>query len=245
VPVQVVVLAAGLGTRLGRPFPKPLTRLTSGQSILERQLANLREALTTSVRTCIVVGFKHDLIMEAAPDSLFAYNEVYDQTNTSKSLLKALQLSAEGGVLWMNGDVVFDVDLMEALAPRFLEDQSFVCVNTASVGEEEVKYSLDDEGYISLLSKTVPDALGEAVGINYVCASDKAGLIRKLQACDVQDYFERGIELAIAEAGQRWLSVDVSLFDCMEVDFEEDLAAANELLTASGAQQGLEERTAR
>ena len=244
-PVQVVVLAAGLGTRLGRPFHKPLTRLTSGQTILERQLSHLRDALTTSVRICIVVGFKHDLIMEAAPDVLFAYNEEYDQTNTSKSLLKALQLSAEGGVLWMNGDVVFDTDLIEALAPRFLEDQSFVCVNTASVAEEEVKYVLDEDGYVSQLSKTVENALGEAVGINYVAPSDKAGLVRHLQACDSQDYFERGIELAIAEGGQRWLAVDVSQFDCMEIDFEEDLAAANKLLAEAHATDGVGDQVAR
>lgn len=229
-PVQVVILAAGLGTRLGRPFPKPLTRLSTGEAILERQLRNLREALTDSVRITIVVGFKHDLIMEAAPDVLFAYNEEYDQTNTSKSLLKALTLSSEGGVLWMNGDVVFDAQLIESLAPRLEQDQSFVCVNTASVAEEEVKYSLDDDGYIRLLSKSVVDGLGEAVGINYVAPRDKAGLLGHLDACAADDYFERGIEMAIADGGQRWLAVDVSGFDCMEIDFEEDLAAANKLL---------------
>ena len=229
-PVQVVVLAAGLGTRLGRPFPKPLTRLTNGETIMERQLRSLREALSDSVRICIVVGFKHDLIMEAAPDVLFAYNEEYDQTNTSKSLLKALTLSSAGGVAWMNGDVVFDASLIEALAPRLEMDQSFVCVNTASVAEEEVKYSVDADGYIHRLSKTVVDGLGEAVGINYVAPKDKAGLIKKLQACAANDYFERGIEMAIADDGQRWQAVDVSEFDCIEIDFEEDLAAANKLL---------------
>jgi hypothetical protein len=33
------------------------------------------------------------------------YNERYDQTNTSKSLLRALKATGKGGVLWMNGDV--------------------------------------------------------------------------------------------------------------------------------------------
>ena len=37
-PVQVVILAAGMGTRLGRPHPKPLTPLHDGRSILQRQL---------------------------------------------------------------------------------------------------------------------------------------------------------------------------------------------------------------
>src|SRR5699024_11710972 len=55
----------------------------------------------------IVVGFKLEQIMEAAPDAAYVYNEAYDQTNTSKSLLKALRASAGRGTLWLNGDVVF------------------------------------------------------------------------------------------------------------------------------------------
>ena len=41
---QVVILAAGLGTRLGRPHPKPLTPLRSGESIMRRAVNALREA---------------------------------------------------------------------------------------------------------------------------------------------------------------------------------------------------------
>ncbi|MCW2759369.1 MAG: nucleotidyltransferase, partial [Nocardioidaceae bacterium] len=102
---QVVILAAGLGTRLGRPHPKPLTPLSSGETIMRRAV-NLLRASWPDVRVTAVVGFKLDLVIEAMPDISFVYNEVYDSTNTNKSLLKALQLSHNGGVLWMNGDVV-------------------------------------------------------------------------------------------------------------------------------------------
>ena len=42
--IQVVILAAGLGTRLGKPHPKPLTPLTSGESIMRRAVNSLRAA---------------------------------------------------------------------------------------------------------------------------------------------------------------------------------------------------------
>lgn len=232
--IQVAILAAGLGTRLGRPFPKPLTRLTSGQTIIERQLTNLRSTFGTNVRINVVVGFKHDLIMEAVPDVVFSYNELFDQTNTSKSLLKALRVSNDGGLLWMNGDVVFDAALMDSVRLH-LSGGSFICVNTASVAEEEVKYTLDAEGYIAELSKQVGDPQGEAVGINYVCAEDKESLIRWLDACAPQDYFERGIEMAINAEGQRWKALDISQFDCVEVDFEADLDVANAMLSQTTA----------
>lgn len=97
---QVVILAAGLGTRLGRPLPKTLTELDSGGTILSRQLSSLKAAFGEDVKVLIVVGFKMDLILEAAPEAMFVYNERYDRTNTSKSLLKALKHSyPDHGVL--------------------------------------------------------------------------------------------------------------------------------------------------
>lgn len=235
---QVVILAAGLGTRLGKPHPKPLTALRSGESIMRRAVNALRAAYGSEVYITSVVGFKLDLVIEALPDISFVYNEVYDSTNTSKSLLKALQLSQPGGVLWLNGDVVFDQRVLELIKEHIEADRSFVCVNTESVAEEEVKYTLDDGGYIEELSKAVVDGLGEAVGINYIAAADKALLVRRLDDVDDQDYFERGIELAIEKDGLLVEALDISQFHIVEVDFEADLSLANSFVTSQDALSG-------
>jgi choline kinase len=225
--IQVVILAAGLGTRLGKPHPKPLTPLTSGESIMRRAVNLLRASYGDEVRVTAVVGFKLDLVIEAMPDISFVYNEVYDSTNTSKSLLKALTLSAPGGVLWLNGDVVFDPRVLGLIHDKIEAGKSFVAVNTESVAEEEVKYTLDETGYILGLSKTVVDGLGEAVGINYIADGDKAALVARLDEADDQDYFERGLELAIEKDGLRLEAVDISQFQVVEVDFDDDLTRAN------------------
>jgi choline kinase len=231
-PVQVVILAAGMGTRLGRPWPKPLTPLHDGRSILRRQLDGLRAVLGPSVDVTVVVGFKAKRVMEAAPDVRFAYNPDYAVTNTSQSLLRALRATRDGGVLWLNGDVVFDPAVLEAALPALRADESFVCVDTSSVADEEVKYTLDADGCIAELSKTVVGGLGEAVGINYVSSADKPVLVEHLAACAPQDYFERGIETAILDEGLRVKPLDISRFSAVEVDFEADLERANELFSA-------------
>ena len=230
--LNVVILAAGLGTRLGRPIPKTLTPLADGRSILRQQLDHVRWTFGKDAHVTIVVGFKMNLIMEAAAgDAEFVYNELYDQTNTSKSLLRALRLAPPGGVLWLNGDVVFVPGLLAALGETIAAQRTFVAVNTASVAEEEVKYTLDGDGYVKELSKQVVDGLGEAIGINYVAPGDRAALTEHLDLCEDGDYFERGIETAITEAGMRVIAIDISSHGCVEVDFEPDLARANELET--------------
>ena len=221
-----MILAAGRGTRLGRPHPKPLTPMRDGRTIHRHQLEHLA-AVLPDAQIYVVVGFKLEMILEAHPEQVFVYNEAYDETNTSKSLLRALRATNDGGVVWMNGDVVFERAVLRRAQPLIADEQSFVAVNTASVGEEEVKYTVDDAGWIAQLSKVVSGGLGEAVGLNYVSAADKAALIARLDEVDDQDYFERGIELAIEKDGLRWAALDISGLSAVEVDTPEDLAVAN------------------
>jgi choline kinase len=223
---QVAILAAGRGTRLGRPHPKPLTLLTDGRTILGRQLDYIR-ATFDNPQIFVVVGFKLEMILEAQPEVVFVYNEAYDETNTSQSLLRALRASGDGGVLWMNGDVVFDEAMLARTIPLIEAEQSFVAVNTASVADEEVKYTVDDAGWIQQLSKQVEGGLGEAIGVNYVAGADKATLVAELARVDQQDYFERGIELAIERDGVRFAALDVSDLPAVEVDTVDDLERAN------------------
>src|SRR6185437_2188293 len=187
---QIAILAAGRGTRLGRPHPKPLTPLADGRTIMAHQLDKI-SASFPGAQVYIVVGSKLEMILEAHPEHLFVYNDDYDETNTSQSLLRVLRASADGGVLWMNGDVVFDRAVLDRAQEMIAAEQSFVAVNTSRVSEEEVKYTLDADGWIKELSKSAPPERGEAVGVNYVAAADKPALIARLLEVDDQDYFER------------------------------------------------------
>lgn len=225
--LQTVILAAGMGSRLGRALPKPLTELNDGRSIMRQQHDNIRAAFGDSARITTVVGFRAETIVEAFPDADYVYNDRYDQTNTSKSLLRALNATGKGGVLWMNGDVVFDPRVLGRAIELVERDQSFVTVNTSKVSDEEVKYTVTAEGFIDQLSKVVEGGIGEAVGINYISRADKKAFIRQLSRVDDQDYFERGLELAIAEDGMRVEPLDISDLYAVEVDFAEDLERAN------------------
>lgn len=226
--MKIVILAAGIGSRLGNPFPKPLTPLSNGKRIMQQQVENLVQYYDVN-NIMVVVGFKKDLIMEEYPDLSFIYNPEFDRTNTSKSLLRALYKSRGENVLWLNGDVVFDAAILKKLNEYIKKDSSFVAVNNSVVGEEEVKYSLDKNGFIADISKQVDNAPGEAVGINFISKADIDFLIKRLEECGDNDYFERGLELAIANDSIKITPVDISEFRCIEVDFQEDLDNANKL----------------
>jgi choline kinase len=226
--LKIVILAAGIGSRLGNSFPKPLTPLKDGYTIMGRQLKNIKEYFDIDDVTT-VVGFKKELIMESFPQINYVYNPFFDTTNTSKSLLKALKKNKNSSILWFNGDVVFDSKLLSLLINDIKNNVSFISVNTSRVADEEVKYTLKD-GFVDELSKEVKNGLGEAVGINFISSKDLNIFITQLEKCDDNDYFEKGLEKAITENGLKLKVVDISEYNCIEVDFKEDLHSANEIV---------------
>jgi choline kinase len=224
--MQAVILAAGIGSRLGCPFPKSLSELPNGERILGRQIRLLKEAGLRTIH--VVVGFKMTLLMEHFPDVFYCYNPAYYLTNTSKSLLCALRL-LDDDVVWLNGDVVFEpAVLAEVLAGP---DENLVCVDKKRCGVEEVKYALDPSGRIREISKIVAEPQGEAVGINVVRRASLPRFVEMLGRCDDLDYFEMGLELLIREGGVV-LPLDISAHRCIEVDFAEDWEAAKKLFPA-------------
>ncbi|MEM7292475.1 MAG: phosphocholine cytidylyltransferase family protein [Pseudomonadota bacterium] len=222
-PIAILLLA-GIGSRLGKPHPKSMTPLNNGETIISRALRILRER---DLNILGIVGFKMELVMEFAPDIYFAYNPRYDTTNTAKSLLAGLHQIDDQDVLWLNGDVVFEGEIIDRVLAA---DGSAVAVNNARVSDEEVKYTLDGNGFINAISKEVRGGLGEAIGINLVRANHLSAFKSKLEEVGDNDYFERAMELLIEERGPTFRAADVSDLNCIEIDFDEDLEAARKML---------------
>ena len=223
--MRVVILAAGRGTRLGKPYPKTLTTLKDGKSILSHQIEGICQYVDIG-DILVVVGYKKELIMDAFPDLSYIDNDRYNETNTSQSLSIALNHIADEDILWLNGDIVFD----HRVIGRLLEHgKSCMAVNTAQVGEEEVKYQTNEMGYVIEISKEVGNPEGESVGIHNIPAKEVSILIKHLSDCEDQDYFEKGLELAIQD-GLEVSPIDISDLNCIEIDFPEDLDSANKML---------------
>jgi choline kinase len=218
--MEAVILAAGMGTRLGSLIPKPLTSIHNEQTILDQQVEKLLDRKEIH-NIYMVVGYKKEIIMELFPDLLFVYNSAYARTNTAKSLLLALN-KIEDDVIWLNGDVYFDAQILDLMLHS---PESACLVNVSKCNAEEVKYDLTPDGYIRHISKTVASPRGEALGINLVNKKD-LGLFRS-ELARVRDgeYFEKALENLTLNKKLNLRPIDVGNHFCREVDFDEDLLA--------------------
>lgn len=217
--MKAVILAAGMGTRLGNLIPKPLTALWDEKAILDFMVEKLAGSIGYN-NIFIVVGYKYHLIMEKFPHLMFIYNYKYTLTNTSKSLLYALDKVENEDVLWMNGDVFFEAEVLDLLLK--CEDSSCLVDNKAC-GEEEIKYSLNTQGTVLELSKRVKNPAGEALGINLIRKKDLALFKEELKQVKDNEYFEKAIENLTTQGKLKFVPVNKDQFFCQEIDFPEDL----------------------
>ncbi len=221
--MQALILAAGFGSRLGHEMPKALIPWGEG-AIIDQQLERLQQAGIDDVT--IVVGFQAARVREHVgknwPNVRFVDNPAYMDTNTAKSMLMGLQTMSADGVVTLNGDVVFDDGVIQAI----LDDAqtSSLAVDPRVCGEEEIKYRIRD-GRLLALNKQVHGE-GEAVGINFFCAADRPLLEKALDYVDAQAYFERAVEHMLPYTPRLVRCVDIGQARAMEIDFPEDLAAA-------------------
>jgi len=216
--MKAVILAAGMGTRLGTLIPKPLSPLIDEKTILDFQVEHLAEEVGIN-NIIVVTGYKKEIVMERFPHLMYVYNEAYATTNTAKSLLRALE-KIDDDALWLNGDVYFERSVLQKL----LESPGSSClVNTLACGDEEIKYTLNGDGYIHELSKSVSNGLGEAVGINFIQRDDLRLFREELLNVQADDYFERALENLTLSGRLRLRPVELGTEFCKEIDFETDL----------------------
>lgn len=221
--MKVIILAAGVGSRLGKSPPKALTKLIDGKSIMQHQIEGLTKYIDYE-NINIVVGYKNNMIINTFPKLTYFFNSNYKTTNTAKSLLIGMNELQGHNILWINGDVVFDHRIIKKML-----DVNYSCmaVNKSDVGSEEVKYKTNNQGNIIEVSKEVANAEGEAVGLNKITSGDSIILRQYLQKCTDYAYFEKGIESAIFQNDLKIRSIDISNLMCMEIDFKSDLKLIN------------------
>ncbi len=112
--MKVIILAAGCGKRLGLKKPKAIVELWDKKTILDIQVERVRKYIAEK-DIYVVVGYKAEEVMKTHPELTYIYNPRYGETNTSKSLLRGMQHIEEENVLWMNGDIVFEEEILSTI----------------------------------------------------------------------------------------------------------------------------------
>ncbi len=164
--MQAILLAAGSGRRLQRPFPKCLVDI-GGMTLLSHALRAL--AAVEVIEVWVVVGFRHELIAAElercrSPVSVVCVRNEAFLRGSVRSLWAARE-AMSGEVLVMDADVLFPVQLLH----RLVKSPHANCVlgdpRSSFTGEEMMLSTQADRVWD--ITRGVSDAsqvLGEGVG---------------------------------------------------------------------------------
>jgi choline kinase len=243
--MKAVILAAGCATRL-RPHsddtPKTLLPV-GGVPILRRTIASLLRCGFDQF--VIGTGYLEHMVRDAVAswfprlDVTYVSNADFRTTQNGYSLWLCGPHVQDSGFVLLDGDVVFDVEVIEELVMRGPD-----CLAVRSVGEiglEEVKITADNQDRVLAIGKHVPvrSAMGESVGIELFSAATSKRLFAALdqrvrEKGLVNEYYEAAFQ-QIVDEGVTLYGVDIGSMYATEIDTIEDLMAANARLAARPA----------
>lgn len=234
--MKAVMLAAGVGRRLGNTGDRPKCLLEfGGKSLLERHIECLRRANVSE----LVLGVGFDAHRVEAALKQFAGDMVVktvfnaDYEHESITTLWALRDHLDSDLLLMDADVLYDDRIIRRLcasrhANAFLLDRDF------EAGDEPVKLCVREGTLVEFRKKVEVnyDFCGESVGFFRFSGNMARKLGRAAERYAQAHAFSEGYEEAIRDVllaePQQFGYEDITGLPWMEIDFPEDVKRARE-----------------
>lgn len=241
--MQTMILAAGLGSRLGdltRDLPKALIEV-AGRPLIDYALAFARRA--GAERIVVVGGFcaadLRAVVAELDPAARCVENAAFRQGNLISQRAGLAALDPDAGYLLMNADHIYKPAIAELVGEvaRAAAEVTAFCDFDRRLTDDDMKVRLDRQGRVETMSKTLPAWDAGYVGLTCVprgrsadhAAAAEAALRAQGSAIHVES-----VLVQLAEGGAPPLIADISGHGWLEVDEPHERQQAERVLAAEG-----------
>ncbi|KUO42676.1 MAG: hypothetical protein APU95_03085 [Hadesarchaea archaeon YNP_N21] len=232
---EVIILAAGVGKRLGK-VSKPMLRF-GRKTLIER---NIRNILETGLKNITVVtGYLEDKVKKTVKEKFsranirFISNPAYDSSGSGYSLLLAERIFRNNDFIFMDADILYDERILNFLLNCSHENVALVDPRSGFKGEEVSVFAREDRVIGLGKDMRYPELYaGEAIGMYRFSKSAGAALANELKA--MLEKRGRNVEY---EDVLDLLAKQVSIYPrripplpWIEIDTEEDMIRAEKII---------------
>jgi choline kinase len=242
---QALILAAGVGRRLGKPeasqhdLPKAMLSF-GGKTLLARHIEILRRLGVSDIT--VVTGFAAAAVRTAlaalneGPPPRVVVNPDFREGSVVSLWTGRAVLRGGSPVILMDADVLYDVRMMA----RLIDSSNADCLlldREIEPGDEPVKLCVRDGRIVDFHKRPSEphDWHGESVGFfrfSSAAAEELAGRVEDYVVTGrrMMEYEEPIRDMIIASAANRFGFEDITGLPWTEIDFPEDVVKARALL---------------
>ncbi len=233
--MQAVIIAAGLGERLGdltKDRPKALVRV-AGRELILRALDFIdHPAITDRI---VITGYEGGLLTrflkDRRPEVITAHNPHY-RDGSIRTIETALPF-IDGDFLLMNVDHIYPLRMLEHIIEG-AKSITAMCDFDRALGPDDMKIKLRNDGRLRGIKKTLSDYDGGYIGMTY-CSDDSLETYKKtVREVRNIDGDSASVESALAHMASNDKDInicDVSGMGWLEVDTPLDLKVAEKTIT--------------
>ena len=227
--MKALILNSGLGSRMGvltSERPKCMTEISTGETILSRQLRQIADAgieevvITTGYYDGVLV--QYCLSLELPIHFTFVKNPIYDKTNYIYSIYCAREY-LDDDIILMHGDLVFENEVFDRVMAS--EVSCMTVSSTLPLPEKDFKAQVVDGKVIKVGVDIFNEAM-EAQALYKLFKEDWKVWLGKIEEFCENDNRKVYAENALNElnGAANITALDVENLLCSEVDNPEDLA---------------------
>lgn len=145
--VSILLLAAGMGSRMKSLGVRSLIKLVNGSSVIEHQLKSINSMFNNN-EIILVTGYESDKLMNKTPQNIIKIeNEKYDLTNVSRSIGIGLRACTTDLVFIIYGDLLFNEKALQIPL-----DKSSLLIDTHGLmAESQIGCNIDNNEVEMLL----------------------------------------------------------------------------------------------
>lgn len=252
--MQAIILAAGMGSRLGNlteVHPKCMVEV-DGVSMIERMLRQLDRIELD--RIVIVTGYEHKVLkdfiggFEFNTPIEYINNDIYDKTNNIYSLYLAKDILVSDNTLLFESDLIFEDKLLMQVVDNPADNAALVAKYEAwmdgtvvtldnnqsitnFIGKTDFNYSDVDSYYKTVNIYKLSKNFSETFYVPF--------LESYMKAAGVNVYYESALKFVVDVPGVELKAIVNNNYDWYEVDDVQDLDIAT-VMFASSTEKKLE-----
>ena len=229
--MKSVILAAGRGTRMldiTKDKPKCLIEV-SGTTILERQISILLKYKIEKI--LIVIGYKAENIKKEIKNIEkveFIINKDYNHTDNIYSLYLTSNLIKGHEFILINGDAVFDEEIINKLVNK--REYDVAPIDSIYYDHEELKIREKNGRALEILPKTASKSIsdGSTIGIFKFSSEGSKLLFNEIESCIKREIKNKWFEYAVNNVLKKiYMNIlDIHGSKWIEIDTEEDIEKA-------------------